>query len=112
MILQVILFYEGDNWVAQCLEMDIAVLGFSVEDTICEFGQMLAAHVAIRKKLELSPLEKGEIPPAPDVYWQQLKRAISLPSFFKKSGEGEFDFDFSGFIVKFYFIPEAQKENR
>lgn len=107
MILQVILFHEGENWVAQCLEIDIAVQALSVEDAICEFRQMLAAHVAIREKLELSPLGKGEIPPAPYVYWQQLKRAISLPSFFKKSGEGEFDFDFSGFIVKFYFIPET-----
>jgi len=77
MNLSVLLFRETDTWVAQCLEFDIVAQASTIDDVIYEFQRVLCGHIAIRKELNLPPLE-SDMPPAPEVYWRQYERAARL----------------------------------
>jgi hypothetical protein len=77
MNINILLFQERGIWVAQCLEFDVAAQASTLNDVIYEFQRVLCGHIAMRKELDLPPLE-SDLPPAPEVYWRQYERAARL----------------------------------
>ena len=57
---------EGEWWVAQCLEYDIAVQARTLKDVDYEFQRILLGRIFAAKELGIDPFE--DIPPAPEEY--------------------------------------------
>ena len=65
--LRVVVFEGHENWVAQCLEFDIAAQATQCEDLPARFAQMLEAEVTRCERQEV-PLFDGRRA-APSRYW-------------------------------------------
>jgi len=69
--LQAVIFQEGDWWVAQCLEYDIAAQAKSSQKVIGELQRILTAHVLISKENGVEPFSTHSR--APERYWKMLE---------------------------------------
>jgi hypothetical protein len=74
-ILRAVAFQSGSNWVAQCLEYDIATQAETLDDLPYELERILVAHILVGRKEGLLPF--AEIPKAPRRFWEMYKRAGS-----------------------------------
>ena len=74
--LSVLLTQEGDFWVAQCLEYDIAAQGKDLREVKFRFAQTVVSQIAINVRFEQSPLE--DISQAPEQYWNKFHDASVL----------------------------------
>ena len=76
---------QGNNWVAQCVEYDIAAQAKTVDDVMYEFQRTLQVQLAMDLELGREPL--SDVPPAPE-HFRKMARAghkieaqYSLPRF-------------------------------
>jgi hypothetical protein len=72
-VIRVLLFQEGDFWVAQCLEHDIATQSRTRKGVWDALIRTLKAQVSLDVERGRTPLES--IPPAPDWYFEAFKVA-------------------------------------
>ena len=74
-VIRAVIFYEGDRWVAQCLDVDIAAQAKDQRDLGYELGRMLVGRIMASEKLGTEPFEG--LPPAPKRYWDLFFAATS-----------------------------------
>ena len=74
MIFQVLLFQEGNQWVAQGLEMDIVVQSSSAKEATEAFILAFLSNLILHEELK-QVVYRENIPPAPDIYWKQIMKA-------------------------------------
>ncbi len=72
--LRVLLFQEGEHWVAQGLEYDVGAQGKTIDDALYEMQRVLLGQIVIRQELDLPPFETA-VPRAPALYWRQFEQA-------------------------------------
>jgi hypothetical protein len=77
-VIRTILFQEGDWWVAQCLDVDIAAQAKTEDDLLYELGRILTGHVMASEKLGAEPF--ANLPPAPRRFWDMFFKAESRPT--------------------------------
>ena len=76
-IIHVLLIREGDSWVAQALDVDIAAQGRSVPLAQKAFIQAVNAQLRLDAAHGREPFQG--IPPAPEAYWEAFfKHARAL----------------------------------
>lgn len=66
-------FQTGSNWVAQCLEYDIATQASSLDSLLEELKRILAAQVCASAPEGMDPF--SDIPKAPRRFWEMYRRA-------------------------------------
>lgn len=71
--LRLLLIKEGSQWVAQCLEHDLAAQGEEIDDAIDAFASILAAKIISDTKAGREPLVNCK--PAPAHYFALAQRA-------------------------------------
>lgn len=71
--LRVVVFREGDSWIAQCLEHDICSQASSVTELHTRFVRTLFANVAVCIELGREPLQG--IGAAPRRYWDMFEQS-------------------------------------
>ena len=71
--LSVLFIRQGDYWVAQALEHDIAAQGASLQLTQRTFEETLSGQIALDRKFGREPLK--HLPPAPREYWDAFEAA-------------------------------------
>lgn len=74
--LKVLLLKEGDRWIAQCLEFDIATQGTTISDSLDNFCEVFAGQIAFDLAHNREPLSDKK--PAPPWYWQVSNHAEKL----------------------------------
>ena len=67
--LSVLLVREGDLWVAQCLQYDIAAQGKTITEAKHAFCRTVSGQVCVDLRHHVEPLS-GFLP-APRVYWER-----------------------------------------
>jgi hypothetical protein len=80
--MRVLLMPEGDFWVAQALEHDIAAQGRSEDGARQAFLKTLSAQAQLDIENGREPLQ--DIPPAPDWYFEAYQEARESDSFLKE----------------------------
>ena len=75
--LNVLVFREGDRWVAQVLEKDMAAHGETPYAALSAIGMIIQAHVNFDTFHQRTPFSR--LDRAPDVYWDVMERATPLP---------------------------------
>jgi len=73
MQLRVILFEEEGNWVAQCLDVDIAAQAETLTDLPHEFERIVLSRLAVDAALKRKPFEG--LSPAPPKFFEMYERA-------------------------------------
>ena len=73
-IFHAVAFKNGDWWVAQCLEYDIATQARTLDALLYELDRILVAHFLVAEEEGLEPF--ADIPQAPQRFWQMYKRAL------------------------------------
>jgi hypothetical protein len=76
-LIRTVSFKEGDWWVAQCLDVDIAAQAKTERDLCYEIGRLLVGRILASEKLGVEPF--ASLPPAPRRYWDMFFRAQSQP---------------------------------
>lgn len=71
--LRILLFKEGAQWVAQCLEHDLAAQGPEIDDALDAFASILGAKIIADTNAGREPLIACK--PAPDHYFALAQRA-------------------------------------
>jgi hypothetical protein len=82
-LIRVLLLQEGNFWVAQALEYDIAAQGRDLEGARRAFVRTFVAQIDLDIRNKKQPLDG--IPPAPDWYFEAYERAEELPEFIRPS---------------------------
>ena len=76
--ISVVLFQESGQWVAQCLEYDIAAQAETLKELIeYELQRVLVGHIAVSLETERIPFEN--VPSAPQEYWDLWRDGLDLP---------------------------------
>ena len=75
--IRTVLFKEGDWWVAQCLDVDIAAQAKTERELRDELGRVLVGRIMAGEKLGVDPF--ATLPPAPRRYWEMFFSAQSQP---------------------------------
>lgn len=68
--LSVLLVREGDTWVAQCLQYDIAAQGKTIADAKAAFAHTFAGQVCVDLHHSVKPMSGFQ--PAPKEYWDRF----------------------------------------
>jgi hypothetical protein len=71
-----VIFREGDYWVAQCLEYDLATQAKSLKDLQYELQRTLIGHIVASTEADQVPFER--LAPAPKRYWEMFATAYAL----------------------------------
>jgi predicted RNase H-like HicB family nuclease len=66
----VLLVQEDGDWVAQCLEYDVAAQGNSISEAKEALAQTIAGQIVVALEHEEQPFQG--IPPAPKEYWDKF----------------------------------------
>ena len=74
--IKVLFTREGEAWVAQCLEHDIASQGRTVQEAEETFGRTFLGQIMLDLRRGKEPLQG--IGPAPRMYWRKFKEGIEL----------------------------------
>lgn len=72
-VLSVVLFHQGDFWVAQCLEYDLVAQAEDLSDLRYEFERVLIGHMVISRENDAEPFVS--LPAAPVEYWTRFAQA-------------------------------------
>jgi len=70
-----VVFQEGDWWIGQCLEVDLASQTRRLEDLPGELERLLAVQLAASAEAGIAPFEG--LAPAPRRFWDLYERAKS-----------------------------------
>lgn len=73
-----VLFYQGEQWVGQCLQYDVAAQASTLEDVQYELMRVLMSHAALDIERGVEPL--GSLPQAPRIYWKKFDEGQKLVS--------------------------------
>lgn len=73
---KVLFIREGEAWVAQCLEHNIAAQGKTLHEAEATFGRTLVGQLLLDSRRGKQPLQG--IKPAPSVYWRKFEEGIEL----------------------------------
>ena len=73
---KVLFIREGEAWVAQCLEHNIAAQGKTLHEAEKTFGKTLVGQLLLDSRRGKEPLQG--IKPAPPVYWRKFDEGIGL----------------------------------
>lgn len=73
--IRTVLFQEGDWWVGQCLDIDIAAQAKTQEGLRQELMRLLVGRAMASEKLGIEPFQG--LPPAPRRYWDLFYGADS-----------------------------------
>src|SRR5207244_11393778 len=76
--IRVLVFREGDWWIAQCLEHDICIQARTVEDIRPELERVLTAHYLLT---ESSKTPFHGMPRAPQVFWDRYEDAKQMDTY-------------------------------
>lgn len=68
-------YKRNDNWIAQCLEYDLATQAPTLADIHREIRMLLLGHIAACKAENMTPFEG--VPKAPDVFFKMWDAALS-----------------------------------
>lgn len=71
-----VIFREGDWWVAQCLDYDLAAQAKTLKDLAYEIQRVLVGHMVICKQEGITPFE--HLPKAPEKYWELFSEGLEL----------------------------------
>jgi hypothetical protein len=71
--IKVVAFKEGDWWVAQCLDYDIATQARTLPDLVGEVERILMAHWAVGAQEGVEPF--ANLPRAPRRFWELYEAA-------------------------------------
>lgn len=74
-LLRAVVFQNGQRWIAQCLEYDIATQADSPGALLYELERILVAHVLVAEKNGQEPF--AGLPRAPERFWEMYTRARS-----------------------------------
>lgn len=74
--IRVLVLREGDSYVAQCLEFDIAAQGKTIPEVNRAFELTLKGQVALDLQKGKRPFEG--IPRAPERYWEIFEKALKI----------------------------------
>ena len=74
--LSVLLLREGEAWVAQCLDYDIAAQGKTIAEAKDAFARTFAGQVFVDLNHNVEPLHGFS--PAPQEYWEQFEKGERL----------------------------------
>ena len=74
--LSVLLMREGEMWVAQCLEYDLAAQGRTLAEVKDAFGKTFCGQIMVDLHHKLEPL--STFSQAPAAYWEKFKHAERL----------------------------------
>ena len=74
--IRVLFFKEGETWVAQCLEFDIAAQGASIKHAREAFIEVFTGQISLDLSKNREPLSEKK--QAPHWYWQWLRDAEPL----------------------------------
>src|SRR5689334_6392027 len=74
--IHVVLLREGDLYVAQCLEYDIAAQGETLDQVRLNFERALVGQICVDVHHDIKPLSKT--PKAPAKYWKLWENAERL----------------------------------
>lgn len=74
--LSVLLFNEGDSWIAQCLEYDITSQGKSPKEALEGLGWILGGQILLDKQNRRKAF--STLAPAPERFWKRFKNGIPL----------------------------------
>jgi hypothetical protein len=72
-LIRAVVLKSGSNWVAQCLEYDIATQARTLDALLVELERILVAHFVVAEKEGLEPF--ADIPKAPRRFWEMYQRA-------------------------------------
>lgn len=75
MNLRVVLIREGEAWVAQCLEFDLAAQGSTLAEAQAAFTRLFLGQAMVDASLGKAPFENT--PPAPAWYVEQYEKAVT-----------------------------------
>ncbi len=70
--LSILLLKNGENWVAQCLQLDIAAQAPTIKDVVYQFERNLISELVVCEEKGLDPFQA--IPPAPRYFWKRFDR--------------------------------------
>lgn len=76
MSMNILLLKENGQWVAQCLQYDLAAQGPTIPEALENFECVLCGHVALDLEAGEDPL--FDLDPAPNFYWQWYHKAEPL----------------------------------
>ena len=74
--IRAVIFKEGDWWVGQCLEHDIAAQAKTPKDLAYEIQRSIIGHIMVSKQEGLTPFKN--LPKAPEKYWQLFTNSLHL----------------------------------
>lgn len=74
--LRVVYLREGDSWIAQCLEHDIAAQGKTLPDVEEAFRRTVVGQIMLDLRKGREPFEG--IKPAPKMYWRKFDEGLRL----------------------------------
>ncbi len=73
---RVLFLHEGDSYVAQCLEYDIAAQGKTLPEVKMAFERTFVGQMMLDLRKGKQPLQGIE--PAPRLYWEKFEKALRL----------------------------------
>ena len=74
--LRIVYLPEGNSWIAQCLEHDIAAQGKTLQEAEDAFRKTIVGQVILDLRKGREPLEG--IKPAPRLYWRKFDEGVRL----------------------------------
>ena len=75
-LLSVLLLNEGDTWIVQCLEHDIAAQGVSPKAALEALGWTIGAHILLDRQKRRKPF--STLQRASGSFWERFADAIPL----------------------------------
>ena len=73
--IRLLLMQEGNWWVAQCLEFDIAAQAKTMLDAISEFKLVWTGRI---RACEIEGADPFDLPQAPEFYWKAFEKAPDI----------------------------------
>lgn len=74
-VIHAVAFQNGANWVAQCLEHDIATQATNLDSLLYELERIVVAHLIVAERENLGAFD--DIPKAPQRFWDLYRRSRS-----------------------------------
>ena len=96
--INVLIFREGEWWVAQCLEYDIAAQARTLNDLLYEFQRMFFGRIKMAETLGIDPFD--DIPAAPAEYRKLFESSQTVKVGFKPMD------DISKYIPAAHMLPK------
>lgn len=72
----VLFLREGETWIAQCLQYDIAAQGRTLSEALTAFGQTVSGQICVDLHHKVEPL--SGFAQAPREYWARFEKSNRL----------------------------------